>query len=73
MKSDIQLKYSNDVAFSHFHGCAVNNLGLMNILQLLDKYSNIPIDRSDWYTTTEKTTVSDKKESDEKNSKDRVA
>ena len=27
VKSNIQLKYSNDVAFSHVHGCAVNNLG----------------------------------------------
>ena len=25
--SNIQLKYSNYVAFSHFHGCAVNNIG----------------------------------------------
>ena len=28
MKSNIQLKYSNYVAFSHFHGYAVNNPGL---------------------------------------------
>ena len=27
MKSNIQLKYCNYVAFSHFHGIAVNNLG----------------------------------------------
>ena len=25
--SNIQLKYSNYVAFSHFHGYAVNNIG----------------------------------------------
>lgn len=31
MKSNIQLKYSNYVAFSHFHGCAVNNIGLINL------------------------------------------
>ena len=29
--SNIQLKYSNYVAFSHFHGCAVNNIGLINL------------------------------------------
>ena len=29
MKSNIQLKYSNYVAFSHFHGWSVNNLGLL--------------------------------------------
>ena len=29
MKSNIQLKYSNYVAFSHFHGYAVNNPGYM--------------------------------------------
>ena len=29
MKSNIQLKYSNYVAFSHFHGYAVNNPGLI--------------------------------------------
>lgn len=29
VKSNMQLKYSNYVAFSHFHGCAVNNLGAM--------------------------------------------
>jgi len=28
VKSNIQLKYSNYVAFSHFHGYAVNNPGL---------------------------------------------
>ena len=28
MKSNIQLKYRNYVVFSHFHGCAVNNIGL---------------------------------------------
>ena len=28
MKSNIQLKYCNYVAFGHFHGIAVNNLGL---------------------------------------------
>jgi len=28
VKSNIQLKHSNYVAFSHFHGCAVNNSGL---------------------------------------------
>ena len=28
MKSNIQLKYRNYVVFSHFYGCAVNNLGL---------------------------------------------
>ena len=28
MKSNIQLKYGNYVAFGHFHGIAVNNLGL---------------------------------------------
>ena len=31
MKINIQLKYSNYVAFSHFHGCAVNNIGLINL------------------------------------------
>ena len=30
MKSNIQLKYSNYVAFSHFHGTTVNNSGLLN-------------------------------------------
>ncbi len=29
MNCNIQLKYSNYVAFSHFHGTAVNNLGLI--------------------------------------------
>ena len=29
MKSNIQLKYGNYVAFGHFHGIAVNNLGLI--------------------------------------------
>ena len=29
MKSNIQIKDSNYVAFSHFRGCAVNNLGLV--------------------------------------------
>lgn len=29
MKINIQLKYSNYVAFSNFHGRAVNNLGLL--------------------------------------------
>ena len=29
MKSNIQLKYSNYVAFSHFHGYAVNNPGVV--------------------------------------------
>ena len=29
----MQLKYSNYVAFSHFHGKAVNNSGLLMILQ----------------------------------------
>ena len=29
MKSNIQRKYSNYVAFSNFHGRAVNNLGLL--------------------------------------------
>lgn len=33
MKSNIQLKYSNYVAFSHFHGYAVNNPGKIYILQ----------------------------------------
>lgn len=28
MKSNIQLKYSNYTAFSHFYGIVVNNLGL---------------------------------------------
>ena len=28
MKSNIQSKHSNYAAFSHFHGCAMNNLGL---------------------------------------------
>ena len=28
MKSNIQLKHCNYAAFIHFHGCAVNNLGL---------------------------------------------
>ncbi len=32
MKSNIQLKYSNYVAFRHFHGCAVNNLGKINLV-----------------------------------------
>ena len=32
MKSNKQLKYSNYAAISHFHGTAVNNLGLMNYL-----------------------------------------
>ena len=30
MKCNKQLKYSNYVAFSHFHGTAVNNSGLVN-------------------------------------------
>ena len=30
----MQLKYSNYVAFSHFHGKAVNNSGLLYILFL---------------------------------------
>ena len=30
MKSSIQLKYSNYVAFSHFHGTTVNNSGLIS-------------------------------------------
>lgn len=30
MKCNKQLKYSNYVAFSHFHGTAVNNSGLLN-------------------------------------------
>ena len=30
MKSNKQLKYSNYVAFSHFHGTAVNNSGVTN-------------------------------------------
>ncbi|PLT59082.1 hypothetical protein CDL27_10970, partial [Mediterraneibacter gnavus] len=34
--SNIQLKYSNYVAFSHFHGYAVNNPGKM---QKIQKYS----------------------------------
>ena len=29
MKSNIQLKYRNYVVFSHFHGCAVNNIGTL--------------------------------------------
>ena len=29
MKCNKQLKYSNHVAFSHFHGTAVNNSGLI--------------------------------------------
>ena len=33
MKSNIQLKYSNYVAFSHFHGYAVNNPGLSLFLE----------------------------------------
>ena len=37
MKSNIQLKYSNYVAFSHFHGYAVNNPGL-SILLFIGSY-----------------------------------
>ena len=33
--SNIQLKYSNYVAFSHFHGEAVNNIGLFNGSEIL--------------------------------------
>jgi len=33
VKSNIQLKYSNYVAFSHFHGYAVNNPGLEYLKQ----------------------------------------
>ena len=37
MKCNKQLKYSNHVAFSHFHSTAVNNSGLSKlILYLLD-------------------------------------
>ena len=35
MKSNIQLKHRNYLAFSHFHGCAVNNLGLCKKNDLL--------------------------------------
>ena len=40
MKSNIQLKYSNYVAFSHFHGYAVNNPGLnyKNAPEKIDTY-----------------------------------
>ena len=34
VKSNIQLKHSNYVAFSHFHGIAVNNIGLIFISQI---------------------------------------
>ena len=37
MKSNIQLKYRNYVVFSHFYGCAVNNLGLVSIAGTLGK------------------------------------
>lgn len=35
MKSNIQLKHSNYADFSHFRGCAVNNLGLRLGVRLL--------------------------------------
>ena len=38
MISNIQLKYSNYTAFSQFHGCSVNNLGLMLNLEKLGGY-----------------------------------
>ena len=34
MKSNMQLKYSNYVAFSHDHGFVVNNSGLFKIIPL---------------------------------------
>jgi len=40
VKSNIQLKYSNYVAFSHFHGCAVNNLGYTDYTLALALYSD---------------------------------
>ena len=36
MKCNKQLKYSNHVAFSHFHGTAVNNSGLVNFLEKME-------------------------------------
>ena len=36
MKCNRQLKYSNHVAFSHFHGTAVNNSGLVNFLEKME-------------------------------------
>ena len=32
----MQLKHCNYAAFSHFHGCAVNNLGLVLLSCLMD-------------------------------------
>lgn len=39
MKCNKQLKYSNYVAFSHFHGTAVNNSGLDN--NSWEEYTNL--------------------------------
>ena len=36
MKSNIQLKHSNYVAFSHFHGFAVNNIGLTPVYNFIN-------------------------------------
>ena len=44
MKSNIQIKDSNYVAFSHFRGCAVNNLGeFMEVQKRLTLEGNIVI------------------------------
>ena len=37
MKRNLQLKHSNYVAFSHFHGSAVNNIGLYKTAHDIEK------------------------------------
>ena len=50
MKSNIQLKHSNYAAFSHFHGCAVNNLGYSKFKDdIVEKYSLLePVERGSY-------------------------
>ena len=44
MKSNIQLKYSNNVAFNHFHGTTVNNSGLSYKFQDEDAFHDMMMD-----------------------------
>ena len=45
MKSNVQLKYGNYVAFSHFHGKAVNNSGLSSMQYYFKPIREFPAGR----------------------------
>ena len=69
MKCNKQLKYSNYVAFSHFHGTAVNNSGLVmsnkyitNHFSDIKKYASVVENRMDDENCTIETVLRDNAE-----------